>query len=259
MGTNARNTVGLKLIQLSSDTYVIQHQCLLAPMKTVKIGEELLIVYPDTIDPLIYPARLLELWQEGDVLFLKIWNYRKGKWEIYTQDLTKEESLFSFVSMPFIIKLSNAIPDKFIFESNALNKKSTNDKKQSAIPNDTLNDKPNLPKPFYNSSGKKVMEYISTSEILLDLPFVSTINKRLFINMPYIKVESNLSGNKVVAVRLLDVKVIQEIIQLYVQELASKRAYTLEWNMEYTGSYWLWSLMDFATSIRLTLCKNDNV
>lgn len=77
--------------------------------------------------------------------------------------------------------------------------------------------------------------------------------------MPYIKVESNLSGNKVVAVRLLDVKVIQEIIQLYVQELASKRAYTLEWNMEYTGSYWLWSLMDFATSIRLTLCKNDSV
>ena len=74
MGTNARNTVGLKLIQLSSDTYAIQHQCLLAPMKTVKIGEELLIIYPDTIDPLIYPAKLLELWQEGDVLYLKLWN-----------------------------------------------------------------------------------------------------------------------------------------------------------------------------------------
>ena len=98
MGTNARNTVGLKLIQLASDTYAIQHQCLLAPMKTVKIGEPMLIIYPDTVDPSIYPAKLLELWQEGDVLYLKLWNYKKDKWELHAQDLTTEDCLFSFVS-----------------------------------------------------------------------------------------------------------------------------------------------------------------
>ena len=70
MGTNARNTVGLKLIQLSSDTYAIQHQCLWSPMKTVKIGEEMLIIYPDTVDPLMYPAKLLELWQVLNPLFV---------------------------------------------------------------------------------------------------------------------------------------------------------------------------------------------
>ena len=78
-------------------------------MKTVKIGEDMLIIYPDTIDPLIYFARLLELWQEGDVLFLKLWNYQKGKWELYTQDLTTEDSLFSFVSIPFVTKLLKVI------------------------------------------------------------------------------------------------------------------------------------------------------
>lgn len=112
------------------------------------------------------------------MLFLKIWNYRKGKWEIYTQDLTKEESLFHLYPCLLLSSCQMQYLINSFFESNALNKKSTNDKKQSAIPNDTLNDKTSLPEPFYNSSGKKVMEYISTSEIILDLPFVSTINKR---------------------------------------------------------------------------------
>jgi hypothetical protein len=106
MGNNAKNTVGLKLIQLASDTYVVQHQCLLAPMKTVKIGEPMLIVYPNTTDPVIFDAKLLELWQEGDVLFLKLWNYNHKKEDLYTQDLTTEDCLFSFVSMPFISKLA---------------------------------------------------------------------------------------------------------------------------------------------------------
>jgi len=252
MGTNARNTVGLKLIQLSSDTYSIQHQCLLAPMKTIKIGEEMLIVYPDTIDPLIYPAKLLELWQEGDVLFLKLWNYHKFKWQIYTQDLTKEDCLFSFVSIPFITKLAKIMAVRGQSESSINSKPNIREQYRSKTVNDRLKDNPELPLPFYNISGQKILEYISPSEIMLDLPFILTKNKKLKLNMPYLKTESCLSGNKVVAVRLLDFKVKEEIIQLSVQELENKRIYTLEWNLDYTGSCWMWSISDLSTHLKRT-------
>jgi len=258
MGTNARNTVGLKLIQLASDTYVIQHQCLLAPMKTVKIGEEMLIIYPDTIDPLIYPAKLLELWQEGDVLFLKLWNYHKLKWQIYTQDLTKEDSLFSFISLPFITKLAEVKTGRCNPESPVVTKPDISEQDFSKTANDRLKNKPELPQPFYNSSGKKVMEYISPSEIMLDLPFILTQKKRLKLNMPYLITENSLSGNKVVAVRLLDFKVKEEIIQLFVQELASQKQYDMEWNLCYSGSFWLWSLADFQNATTLLTCTDEN-
>jgi len=258
MGTNARNTVGLKLIQLASDTYVIQHQCLLAPMKTVKIGEPMLIIYPDTVDPSIYPAKLLELWQEGDVLYLKLWNYNKDKWELHAQDLTTEECLFSFISLPFITKLAEVMTCRCNPESPMVTKPDISEQDQSITANDRLKDKPELPQPFYNSYGKKILEFISSSEIMLDLPIISTRNKRLSINIPYLKVESSLSGNKSVAVRLLDIKIKEEIIHLRVQELESKRTYTLEWNMDYSGSYWLWSLSDFKTAIALHTTRNKN-
>jgi len=249
MGTNARNTVGLKLIQLSSDTYAIQHQCLLAPMKTVKIGEEMLIVYPDTIDPLIYPAKLLELWQEGDVLFLKLWNYNKNKWEIYTQDLTTEDCLFSFVSIPFITKLAEVMTGRCNPESPVVTKPDISEQDQSKTVSDPLKDKPELPHPFYNSSGDKILEYISASEIMLDLPFILTQKRRLRLNMPYLKTENSLSGNKISAIRLLNFDTYDTIIVLYVQELQSKKKYTLEYNMDSTSSYWIWSLSDFESLV----------
>lgn len=256
MGTNARNTVGLKLIQLASDTYVIQHQCLLAPMKTVKIGEEMLIIYPDTIDPLIYPAKLLELWQEGDVLFLKLWNYHKLKWQIYTQDLTKEDSLFSFVSIPFITKLAEVMTGRRNPELPVVTNPNISEQDRSKTANDRLKDKPDLPQPFYNSSGKKVLEFISSSEIMLDLPFILTLNKRLKLNMPYLKTENKLSGNDITAIRLLNFDTYDTIIVLYVQDLQSKKKYTLEYNMDSTSSYWIWSLSDFESLFDIS--KADN-
>jgi hypothetical protein len=258
MGTNARNTVGLKLIQLASDTYAIQHQCLLAPMKTVKIGEPMLIIYPDTVDPSIYPAKLLELWQEGDVLYLKLWNYKKDKWELHAQDLTTEDCLFSFVSMPFITKLAEIMTCRCNPESPVVTNPNISEQDQSRTISDRLKNKPDLPQPFYNSYGKKVLEFISSSEIMLDLPFILTQKKRLRLNMPYLKTESSLSGNKVVAVRLLDVKVKEEIIQLFVQELASQKQYDMEWNLCYSGSFWLWSLADFQNATTLLTCTDEN-
>jgi hypothetical protein len=102
MGNDLNTSNGLRLIQLSSDTYAVQHPCLLSPMKTVKIGGDLFIIYSNTVDPVIYSARLLDLWQKGDVLYLKLWNFNKNKMEMYWQNLRKDESLFLFVSMPFI-------------------------------------------------------------------------------------------------------------------------------------------------------------
>lgn len=252
MGTNARNTVGLKLIQLASDTYVIQHQCLLAPMKTVKIGEEMLIIYPDTIDPLIYPAKLLELWQEGDVLFLKLWNYNKNKWEFYTQDLTTEDCLFSFISLPFITKLAEVMTGRCNPESPVVTKTNVSEQDRSKTTNDLLKYNPELPQPFFNSSGKKVLEFISSSEIMLDLPFILTQKKRLRLNMPYLKTENNLSGNKISAIRLLNFHTYDTIIVLNVQDLQSKKTFSLEYNMDSTSGYWIWSLADFETAISST-------
>jgi len=252
MGTNARNTVGLKLIQLASDTYTIQHQCLLAPMKTVKIGEPMLIIYPDTVDPLIYPAKLLELWQWGDVLYLKLWNYKKDKWELHAQDLTTEDCLFSFISLPFITKLAEVMTFRCNPESPVVTKPNISEQDQCKTVSATLKDKPELPQSFYNSSGKKVLEYISPSEIMLDLPFILTQNKRLKLNMPYLKTESKLSGNDIAAIRLLDLEVCEGIVQLYVQELESKKTYSLEWNMDYNGSYWMWGISDLSTHLKST-------
>lgn len=249
MGTDARNTVGLKLIQLSSNTYVIQHQCLLSPMKTVKIGELMLIVYPDTIDPLIYPARLLELWQKGDVLYLKLWNFRKGKWELYAQDLTTEDCLFSFVTLLFITKLAEVMTGRGKPESPMINKPNISEQDQSKTASGKLKDKPELPKPFYNSSGKIVMKCISASEIMLDLPFILTQNKRLKLNMPYLKTENNLSGNKISAIRLLNFDTHNTVIVLNVQDLQSKKTFRLEYNMDSTSGYWIWSLSDFENSV----------
>jgi hypothetical protein len=101
--------------------------------------------------------------------------------------------------------------------------------------------------PFFNSSGEKILEYISPTEIALDLLFIMTVNKRLSVNMPYLKVENKLSGNDIVAIRLLDFNVSESIITLSVQELEGKKTYSLEWNMDYTGSFWLWSLTDFPS------------
>ena len=110
-------------------------------------------------------------------------------------------------------------------------------------------DNSNLPQPFFNSSGKKVLEFISPTEIVLDLPFIMTSNKRLSTIVPYLKIERKLSGDDIDAIRLLKFEVSDGYVQLYVQKLETKKTYSLEWNLEYTGDYWLWSLTDFETAI----------
>ena len=115
------------------------------------------------------------------------------------------------------------------------------------IISDTLKDKPDLPQPFYNSSGERVLEYKSQTEIFVDLPIIMTRNKRLSINLPYLKIERLISGDSIAAIRILNFEVSDSILCLQVQELESKKAYTLEWNMDYNGNFWLFCLCDFET------------
>jgi len=209
----------------------------------------MLIIYPDTVDPSIYPAKLLELWQEGDVLYLKLWNYNKDKWELHAQDLTTEDCLFSFISLPFITKLAEVMTCRCNPESPMVTKPTISEQNQSKTANDRLKDKPELPQPFYNSSGKKVLEFISSSEIMLDLPFILTKNKRLKLNMPYLKTENCLSGNKISAIRLLNFDTYDTIIVLYVQDLQSRKTFSLDYNMDSSSGYWIWSLSDFESLV----------
>lgn len=74
--------------------------------------------------------------------------------------------------------------------------------------------------------------------------------------MLYLKTENKLSGNDIDAIRLLNFEIIEGIVQLHVQELESKKTYSLEWNMEYTGSYWLWNLTDFETAFIFHYARN---
>ena len=252
------DSIGLKAIQLAADTFSVKHPCILSEMKEVKIGEDICIIFPNNTDPLVYPARILDLWQKGDVLYLKLWNYRKDKMEMYLQDLSKDESLFLFVSMPFVSKMSKVFTDISILESRAINKLNRNNHGHSLNVNDTIKDKQELSLPYYDSSGKMVMKYISESEIMLDLPFILTHNKRLKLNMPYLKTENCLSGNKISAIRLLNFDTYDTIIVLSMQDLQSKKTFSLEYNMNCSSGYWIWSLSDFESLVSVSQSSEKN-
>jgi len=112
MERNENDSIGLNVIQLAADTYVVQHPCILTEMKTVRIGEDFCIIYSNNTDPVVYSARILDLWQNGDVLYLKLWNYQKNIVQMYLQDLNNDECLFLFVSMSFITQLIKVMSGK---------------------------------------------------------------------------------------------------------------------------------------------------
>ena len=103
--------------------------------------------------------------------------------------------------------------------------------------------------PYINSSGRKVLEYISSDTIVLNLPFIMTQGKRLTKSMPYLKVEKKTIGEDIAAIRLLNYQDYQGVIYLNLQDLKTNRCYNLSHNMEINGDWWFWSLADFETLI----------
>ena len=78
---------------------------------------------------------------------------------------------------------------------------------------------------------------------VLNRPFILTQDKTLVTDMPYMYSE----GNRTAAVRLVKTWVEDNIIYLDVEELKSLKTFTLSWNLNYNGQYWLWSIADFPT------------
>ena len=61
-----------------------------------------------------------------------------------------------------------------------------------------------------------------------------------------------MAGNDIVAIRLIDFDDKDGIVTLYVQELKSKKTYSLSANMDYDGEMWFWSLTDWDTIFHST-------
>ena len=89
------------------------------------------------------------------------------------------------------------------------------------------------------SSGRTVLQYFPPDSLKIDLPFILTQNKILTRRMPYMLLEKRVAGNHIAAIRLLDFHEKNTIVSLDVQEIAGSRTYTLTWNTEYSGDWWL--------------------
>jgi len=98
-----------------------------------------------------------------------------------------------------------------------------------------------------STSSQVVLSYISTDCVILNLPFIYTTDKKLFIGMPYMKLE----GKHTDAIRLLKVWDKNNIVYLKIEDLKTHIINVISHNMEYTGDFWLWSLADFAFIMNL--------
>ena len=105
---------------------------------------------------------------------------------------------------------------------------------------------------YTNSSGRKILQYFPPDSLMIDLPFILTQSKMLTRKMPYMLLEKKVAGEYIAAVRLMDFHERDGIISLDVQELANNRTYSLSWNMEYTGDWWLWTLTDLENLFETT-------
>jgi len=99
-------------------------------------------------------------------------------------------------------------------------------------------------KPYINTKGHKVLEYISDDNIVLDLHFIMTTGKRLTRGMPYLKLANKNIGEDIAAIRLLGFQDYEGMIYLNVQDIKTNRCYNLTWNMEIDDDWWFWSLSD---------------
>lgn len=103
-------------------------------------------------------------------------------------------------------------------------------------------------------SGLKTLEYFQPDIVRLNLPFIQTENKMLILNMPYLKVE----GTHIDAVRLLSVWDSDGYVYLKIMNLANNRIDTLTWLLDYSGTYWLWSLTSLGFILNEFLPTNCN-
>ena len=100
--------------------------------------------------------------------------------------------------------------------------------------------------PINNAPYSIIDEHMQTFS--LNRPIIITTNKELVIGLPYLYSE----GSHSVAVRLLKAWQDCNIIYLELQELQNPRIFIVSWNLNYEGSYFLWSLADMLFLINLS-------
>jgi hypothetical protein len=97
------------------------------------------------------------------------------------------------------------------------------------------------------------LQYVTPNTVVLNLTFILTLHKELTLGMPYLLLE----GNRSTAVKLLNVRDAQGFVYLIVQNLQTQKTFELSWDLNYTGSYWLWSLADYDTLMIVTPKDNS--
>ena len=99
---------------------------------------------------------------------------------------------------------------------------------------------------YINCTGRKVLEYKPPDTVWLDFHFILTLNKKLKIGYPYLKIENWLT-DKPTGIKLLNVWDKDEIVFLEIQDLKTLNVNVLSHSLEYSGEFWLWCLADIQT------------
>ena len=107
-------------------------------------------------------------------------------------------------------------------------------------PNNDINHKSKQPHMALNNAHYRTF--------VLDRPFILTQGNSLTTGMPYLYTE----GSFMAAVRIKDIYECERIIHLLLEELKSGRRFTVSWNLEYTGGYYIWSIADLPTIMNIT-------
>ena len=94
--------------------------------------------------------------------------------------------------------------------------------------------------------------YDRYATFILDREFILTQDKMLLKGMPYLYSE----GRHHVAVRLLeawlDYELEEEFIYLSLQELETDKTFKVSWNLDYSGSYYLWTIADLPSIMNIS-------
>jgi hypothetical protein len=98
---------------------------------------------------------------------------------------------------------------------------------------------------------KNVLEYLLPNSVILKLPFIMTNAQRLTLHMPYLLLDRSGAGMHLKPVRLLEIEVVNRMLKLNVQDLQTSKTFSLSWNLDYHGGYWLWAITDLYTLYHL--------
>ena len=90
-------------------------------------------------------------------------------------------------------------------------------------------------------------DYVHPISIIINKPFVMTSNNDLVIGMPYLYSE----GNYTAGVKIIDMWLRDSCIYLRLQELQSEKSFVASWDVDYDGQYYLWSIADLPTLMKI--------